>query len=56
MSAITERTSPYTYAAAWGPDTTQPFPTMIRITIAMDDRDGRLNRPQFFEYIFDFTN
>jgi prepilin-type N-terminal cleavage/methylation domain-containing protein len=42
-----------TYTAAWGPTTTLPFPKMIRVTIAIDDPNGRLGDEQFFEYIFD---
>ncbi|MDB5332181.1 MAG: hypothetical protein JWP03_3332 [Phycisphaerales bacterium] len=41
------------YTAAWGPTTTLPFPKMIRVTIAIDDPNGRLGDEQFFEYIFD---
>lgn len=42
-----------TYTAAWGPNTTLPFPKMIRITIAIDDPNGRLGDEQYFEYVFD---
>ncbi|HWE02701.1 MAG TPA: prepilin-type N-terminal cleavage/methylation domain-containing protein [Tepidisphaeraceae bacterium] len=44
--------SRYQYTAAWGPDTTMPFPKLIRITIAMDDHEGRLNQPRTFEFIY----
>lgn len=46
---------PYTYTAAWGPDTKQPFPKMIRIIIGLDDHEGRLNQPQMFEYVFNVS-
>jgi hypothetical protein len=39
------------YVAAWGPDTTEPLPKMIRITLAMDDPNGNLKTPQWFEYV-----
>jgi prepilin-type N-terminal cleavage/methylation domain-containing protein len=45
------RTSSYT--AAWGPRTNTPFPKMVRITVAIDDPNGRLGDAQFFEYVFD---
>jgi hypothetical protein len=28
---------------------------MIRITIALDDPNGRIASPQFFEYVIDLT-
>jgi prepilin-type N-terminal cleavage/methylation domain-containing protein len=44
------------YVCAWGSDIkTLPNavkPTMIRITIAVDDANGRLNNEQTYEYIF----
>jgi hypothetical protein len=39
------------YVAAWGPDTTEGLPKMIRITVAMDDPNGNLKTPQWFEYV-----
>lgn len=42
----------YQYTAAWGPDVRQPLPRLIRITIGLDDHEGRLKQPQMFEYIF----
>ena len=39
------------HVAAWGPDTTEPLPKMIRITVAMDDPNGNLKSPQWFEYV-----
>ena len=29
-----------------------PFPKLIRITIAMDDHEGRLSQPRLFEFIY----
>lgn len=41
------------YICAWGTDTPNvPRPKMIRITIALDDPQGRLNGEQYFEYVF----
>lgn len=42
-----------TYTAAWGPTSNLPFPKMIRITVAIDDPNGRLGDAQVFEYVFD---
>ena len=40
------------FVAAWGPDTqTSPKPTMIRITVVLDDPDGRIGAGQSFEYV-----
>jgi hypothetical protein len=40
------------YTVAWGPDTTaDPMPTMLRITLAIDDPNGRLAEAQTFEYV-----
>ncbi|MDB5357227.1 MAG: hypothetical protein JWN24_3680 [Phycisphaerales bacterium] len=41
------------YTAAWGPNSKLPFPKMIRITVAIDDPNGRLGDAQVFEYVFD---
>jgi hypothetical protein len=43
------------YVAAWGPDTTEPLPKMIRITLAMDDPNGNLKTPQWFEYVINLN-
>jgi hypothetical protein len=44
----------YTYTAAWGPDVQyMPFPKMIRIIVEVDDREGRLNQPQRYEFVYD---
>lgn len=43
------------YVCSWGSETTDPLPKMIRITIALDDPNGRLASPQFFEYVIDLT-
>ncbi len=43
------------YVCSWGPETSDPLPKMIRITIALDDPNGRLASPQFFEYVIDLT-
>ena len=40
------------YVAAWGPDTTIPFPKMIRIIVGIDDPQGRINTPQLYEYVY----
>ncbi|HEV7299201.1 MAG TPA: prepilin-type N-terminal cleavage/methylation domain-containing protein [Tepidisphaeraceae bacterium] len=37
---------------AWGPTTTTPWPSLIRITYTMQDAQGRLNNPQPVEMIF----
>ncbi|HWE96926.1 MAG TPA: prepilin-type N-terminal cleavage/methylation domain-containing protein [Tepidisphaeraceae bacterium] len=41
------------YTAAWGPFSKMAFPKMIRITVAIDDPNGRLSDAQFFEYVFE---
>lgn len=43
------------YVCSWGNETTDPLPKMIRITIALDDPNGRLASTQFFEYVIDLT-
>lgn len=53
--ALTPTTVPVgsQYICAWGWDTPNiPRPKMIRITIALDDPQGRLNGEQYFEYVF----
>jgi len=44
------------YAAAWGPGELSPTsplkPTMIRITIVIDDPTGRMSEGQTYEYVF----
>jgi hypothetical protein len=49
------------YVAAWGQDTLPwsgvgSLPKLIRITIAVDEPNGRLNNEQTFEYIFTMPN
>jgi type II secretory pathway pseudopilin PulG len=40
------------FIAAWGPDTqNSPKPTMLRITVVLDDPDGRMGAGQSYEYI-----
>jgi hypothetical protein len=47
------------YVAAWGPDTSadvnSPLPKMIRITLAMDDPNGNVATPQWFEYVINLN-
>jgi prepilin-type N-terminal cleavage/methylation domain-containing protein len=43
---------PGAYVCAWDPTMTQLLPKMIRVTIAIDDPNGRLANPQFYEYVF----
>ncbi len=43
------------YVCSWGPETAEPLPKMIRITIALDDPNGRIASPQFFEYVIDLA-
>ncbi len=46
--------STYTIQPATGtPSVTQGLPTMLRITIALDDPNGRLAEPQIYEYVID---
>ncbi|HZL38022.1 MAG TPA: type II secretion system protein, partial [Tepidisphaeraceae bacterium] len=40
-----------TYICAWGPNTPEALPKMIRITLALDDPNGRLGDAQTYEYI-----
>jgi len=40
------------YTVAWGPDTiADPMPTMLRITLAIDDPNGRIGEAQTYEYV-----
>lgn len=42
------------YVAAWGQDNLDaPRPTMVRLTIALDDPSGRIAGEQTFEYVID---
>jgi hypothetical protein len=43
------------YVCSWGTESTDPLPKMIRITFALDDPNGRVSAPQFFEYVIDLT-
>jgi hypothetical protein len=43
----------YRYQVAWGPDrANMPYPSMIRITIVLEDPNGRLVDPPSYEYVF----
>ncbi len=43
------------YVVAWGPDTPGPTnkPTALRVTIALDDPNGRMTEAQTFEYVIE---
>lgn len=43
---------PPAYVCAWDATMIDKLPKMIRITIAIDDPNGRLADPQVFEYVF----
>jgi hypothetical protein len=43
---------PPAYVCAWSPDMANMLPKMLRITIAIDDPNGRLAGPQFYDYVF----
>ena len=39
------------YICAWNPNTYEPLPSLIRITVGIDDAAGRLGDAQTFEYV-----
>jgi len=43
------------YVCSWGTESPDALPKMIRITFALDDPNGRVAAPQFFEYVIDLT-
>ena len=45
------------YVCAWGPGADPgTLPKLIRITVAIDDPNGRLNNEQTYEYVFPLPN